>query len=177
MSFQPLRALPLLALIGAATQLPLQAQQLDDASIAHIAVTANHLDVVAAEQALDRSSHAEVRAFAETMIRDHRGVIEQAAALAERLGVDPSDNDTSRGLTARAEEVRDALAELNGAAFDRAYMANEVAFHETVIGAVEGTLVPNTSNAELRALLEAVVPALRAHLDHARRLNAELGGR
>lgn len=177
MSCHSLRALAFLPLIISATQLPLHAQQLDDASIAHIAVTANHLDVVAAEQALEQSSHDEVRAFAETMIRDHRGVIEQAAALAERLGVSPADNDTSRGLSARAEEVRDALADLSGAAFDQAYMANEVAFHETVIGAVEGTLVPNTSNAELRALLEAVVPALRAHLDHARRLHAELGGR
>lgn len=155
----------------------LSAQELDDAMIAHIAVTANQLDVTGAEQALEKSSHPRVRAFAETMIRDHRGVIEQAASLAERLGVTPKDNDTSETLASRAAQVREDLADLRGVAFDRAYMENEVAYHQTVIAAVEETLIPNTSNGELKQLLQSVVPALRAHLEHARRVSAELGNR
>ncbi len=153
------------------------AQELDDAAIAHIAVTANQLDITGAEQALEKSSNQDVRAFAETMIRDHKGVIEQAAALAARLGVTPADNDVSRSLAAQAEDVRIRLASLRGAAFDRAYMDNEVSYHEAVIAAVNDTLVPNTSNGELRQLLEAVVPALEAHLAHARRVSAELDAR
>lgn len=153
------------------------AQDLDDASIAHIAVTANQLDITGAEQALEKSSNQDVRAFAETMVRDHKGVIAQAAALATRLGVTPTDNDVSRSLAAQAEAVRQRLAGLRGAAFDRAYMENEVTYHEAVIGAVKDTLVPNTSNGELKQLLEAVVPALEAHLAHARRVRAELGAR
>ncbi|WP_405285244.1 DUF4142 domain-containing protein [Gaopeijia maritima] len=174
MTFQPLRVLALISLALPTASTAARAQTLDDAAIAHIAVTANQLDVVGAEQALERSTDPGVRAFAETMIRDHRGVIEQAAALAEKLGVTPADNDTSRGLTTAAEEIRRDLDELRGAAFDRAYIDNEVAYHETVIGAVEETLIPHTSNAELRSLLEAVVPALKAHLEHARRLRSEL---
>lgn len=156
---------------------PSPAQELDDAAIAHIAVTANQLDITGAEQALEKSMNDEVRLFAQTMIRDHRGVIEQAAALAERLGVTPADNETSQALAAQAADTRNDLAALQGASFDRAYMANEVAYHEAVIAAVEDTLVPNTSNAELKALLESVVPALRAHLEHAQRLSAALDGR
>lgn len=148
------------------------AQDLDDAVVAHIAVTANQLDIAGAEQALERSSNAEVRAFAETMIRDHTGVIEQAVALAERLGVTPKDNETSQALVARAAETRERLADLEGAAFDRAYMENEITYHEAVITAVEETLVPATSNEELKQLLEGVVPALRAHLEHARRVSS-----
>ena len=153
------------------------AQDPDDAAIAHIAVTANQLDVIGAEQALESSSNDEVRAFAETMIRDHTGVIEQAAALAKRLGVTPRDNETSRALASQAAQVRDELAELRGSAFDRAYLENEVAYHETVISAIEETLAPHASDAELKQLLEGVVPAFRAHLEHARRLGAELRGR
>lgn len=153
------------------------AQALDDPAIAHIAVTANQLDITGAEQALERSSNDAVRAFAQTMIRDHTGVIEQAAALAQRLGVTPKDNATSQALSAQAAEVRRELATLRGAAFDRAYMENEVAYHEAVIAAVEETLLPNTSNGELRQLLQSVVPALRAHLEHARRLSNDLGDR
>lgn len=152
------------------------ATALDDAQIAHIAVTANQLDVTAARQALEKSSNADVRAFAETMIRDHEGVIAKAAELAKKLGVTPADNETSKTLTASADTTRERLSALTGAAFDRAYMDNEVAYHQAVIGAVEGTLVPNTSNAELRQLLEAVLPALRTHLAHAQGLAAALAG-
>ena len=167
----------LLTLLALSLPAPrLAAQNLDDAAIAHIAVTANQIDITAAEQALEESSHPRVRDFAETMIRDHTGVIEQAAALAQSLGVTPMDNETSRTLAAQASETRERLAELRGTAFDRAYMENEVAYHEAVIAAVEDTLVPNTSNAELKQLLQDVVPALRAHLEHARQLSREVGG-
>ncbi len=125
--------------------------------------------------ALDKSANAAVRSFAETMIRDHEGVIAQAAALAGRLGLTPEDNATSRELAAAASATRERLGQLAGAAFDRAYMANEVAYHEAVIAAVEGTLAPNARNAELEQLLRAVLPALRAHLEHARHLATELG--
>lgn len=153
------------------------AQDLDDAAIAHIAVTANQLDIDGADQALEKSHNAAVRAFAETMARDHQGVIEQAAALAGRLGVAPKDNEHSRSLSRQAAQVRDRLAALDGAAFDRAYMEAEVVYHETVIGAVEETLIPNTSHPELESLLRSVIPALEAHLEHARRVSEELEGR
>ena len=175
---KPLFGALLLSLAVAVAQPPSAAAQgLDDAAIAHIAVTANQLDVTGAEQALERTTHAEVRAFAETMIRDHRGVIAQAAALAERLGVTPKDNEHSQALTHQASGVRADLEHLSGRAFDRAYMENEVAYHETVIGAVQGTLIPSASNAELRHLLESVVPALETHLEHARHLSQALSGR
>lgn len=151
-------------------------QALNDAQIAHIAVTANQIDVTAARQALRRSDNAQVRGFAETMIRDHEGVIEKAAALAKKLGVTPEDNDTSQGLTASAHATLERLSGLSGAAFDRAYMDNEVAYHRAVINAVENTLIPNTENAELKQLLQSVVPALKAHLDHAEHVASALKG-
>ena len=149
---------------------------LNDAQIAHIAVTANQLDVAAARQALDKSKNPAVRAFAETMVRDHEGVIKQAVALAKRLGVTPEDNDTSRSLTTSADATRERLSHLSGAAFDKAYMDNEVAYHQAVIDAVENTLIPNTQNAELKKLLESVVPALKAHLQQARTVVSGLKG-
>lgn len=170
----PILPVALAALLQASAA---SAQGLDDAAIAHIAVTANRLDVVAAEQALEKSSHPDVRGFARTMIRDHEGVLDQAGALAERLGVTPRDNETSRTLASQARKVRERLEGLDGAAFDRAYMENEVAYHVAVIAAVRDTLLPNTSNEELRGFLESVLPALEAHLEHARRLSGELGGR
>lgn len=149
---------------------------LTDAQIAHIAVTANQLDVAAARQALDRSSSDEVRAFAQTMIRDHEAVIAQAMSLAKDLGVTPVDNDTSRSLSAEAGAIREKLSKLKGSEFDRAYIDNEVAYHQAVIDAVRNTLIPATHNARLKKLLQDVLPALEAHLERARRLSTELRG-
>lgn len=165
------------AFSGIRPPVPAVGTDLNDAQIAHIAVTANQLDVAAAREALDRSRNTEVRRFAETMIRDHEGVIAKAAALAKRLGVTPEDNPTSRELAANAAAKRESLASLDGPAFDQAYMENEVAYHDAVIGAVRDTLIPETRNGDLKSLLEAVLPALEAHRDHARRVLADLSSR
>lgn len=156
--------------IGVSDSLDAQSDDLTDPEIAHVALTANALDVEAARLALDRSDDEAVRDFARTMIRDHEGVIEQAKALAGRLGVTPRDNAASRSLSSSAEDARRRLSSLEGDAFDRAYMENEVAYHETVIAAVEQTLIPSTENGDLRGLLKKVLPALEAHLEHARRV-------
>ena len=103
-----------------------------DPQIAHIAYTAGVIDVAAAKQALARSKNKEVRAFAKDMVRDHEAVNKQALDLVKKLKVSPEDNDTSRSLTRQASEKKVELSKLSGAAFDRAYVANEIAYHKTV---------------------------------------------
>jgi putative membrane protein len=44
----------------------------NDAQIAHIAYTADQIDINAAELALQKSKNKEVRDFAENMLRDHK---------------------------------------------------------------------------------------------------------
>ena len=155
---------------------PVQAHQsgLSDAQIAHIAYTAGQLDIEAAQQALERSQSAEVRAFAETMVRDHRAVNEQALALLQRLGVTPQEHPTSAALSSQAAAERERLAALRGGAFDRAYAEREAAFHSAVNGALSSTLIPSARNAELKALLEAGLALFSAHQEHAEALTRQL---
>lgn len=141
-----------------------------DAQIAHIAWTAGQLDIAAARQALEKSRNPEVRAFAELMARDHAAVNEQAVALVTKLAVTPEDNPTSAALTEAAKATHERLAALEGEAFDAAYVANEAAFHRTVNGALEGTLIPEADNAELKALLETGLSLFRSHQTHAEHL-------
>ena len=163
-------AAALFALASPAAAAPPAGEGPSDAQIAHIAYTAGQLDVDAARQALERSRNNEVRAFAETMIRDHEAVNRQAVALVQRLGVTPEANPTSESLTAQAAATRERLASLEGAAFDRAYVENEAAFHRTVNGALSGTLIPAADNAELKALLEAGLALFGEHQSHAEQL-------
>jgi putative membrane protein len=145
-----------------------------DPQIAHIAYTAGQLDIEAAKQALNKSKNKDVRAFADDMLRDHTAVNKQALDLVNKLKVKPEDNDTSKALSKQAADKRAELAKLSGAAFDKAYVQNEVAYHKTVNGALEKTLIPSASNAELKSLLQTGLKIFQGHEQHAEHVAAEL---
>ena len=144
-----------------------QTPKLIDAEVASVAVTANQIDINYAAIAKEKSKNADVIKFAQTMSNDHKAVIAQAVALVTKLKVTPKDNAVSQSLNAGADKEKAVLRTKSGKDFDKAYIDNEVAYHKAVIGAVETVLIPNAQNAELKALLEKVVPALKAHLEHA----------
>lgn len=145
-----------------------------DAEIAHIAYTAGVIDVAAGKQALAKSKNAAVREFAKTMVRDHEAVNGQALALVKKLHVTPAANATSAALSSQAKATTKRLARLNGRAFDRAYAANEVAFHRTVNGALKEQLIPAADNRELKSLLETGLTLFREHQTHAEHVAAKL---
>ena len=138
-----------------------------DPQIAHIAYTAGQLDIEGAQQALKMSKNKDVRAFAQNMVKDHTDVNKMALDLCKKLGVTPADNDTSQSLSKAAAAKRAELAKLSGAAFDKAYVENEVAYHKTVNGALETLLIPSTSNAELKSLLQTGLKIFQGHQQHA----------
>ena len=151
------------------------AQSPSDAQIASIVVTANQVDIDAGKLAESRSDNKEVKEFAKRMVTDHSGVNKQATELVTKLKVKPEENDTSKALKAGGEANLKKLQGLKGAEFDKAYADNEVTYHQAVLDAVDKTLIPSASNAELKALLTKVRPAFVAHLEHAKQLQASLG--
>jgi putative membrane protein len=159
-------------LLGSATVLA-QGAKLTDPQIAHIAYTAGQIDIEAAHQALQKSTNKDVIAFAQDMERDHKAVNDQALALVKKLNVTPEDNDTSRALTKQATAKRDELAKLSGAAFDKAYIDNEVAYHKTVDSALQNTLIPSASNPQLKDLLSTGLKIFQGHEQHAEHVAAE----
>ena len=135
-----------------------------DPQIAAIVVTANQVDIDAGKFAKSRTRSKDVRAFAQQMVTDHTAVNKEAGALVHKLKVKPEPNATSASL------------KKGGAAFDKAYVAQEVTYHQAVLDALDKTLIPSASNAELKALLVKVRPAIAAHLEHAKHLQSQLGG-
>jgi putative membrane protein len=145
-----------------------------DPQIAHIAYTAGVIDIAAAKQALTKTSNKEIKAFAQDMVRDHEAVNKQALDLVKKLKVTPEDNDTSRTLSKNASAKLAELGKLKGAEFDKAYAANEVAYHKAVDSALETTLIPNASNAELKSLLQTGLKIFQGHQQHAEAVAAKL---
>jgi putative membrane protein len=151
------------------------AQSITDAQIASIVVTANQVDIDAGRLATSRSTNGAVRAFAELMITDHTSVKKAATDLAAKLKVTPQDNPTSQNLKSNGEKNVVRLMSLEGLAFDKAYVAHEVAYHQEVIDTLDKTLIPGATSGELKALLVKVRPAFVAHLEHAKRLQSSVG--
>jgi len=146
----------------------------NDGQIAQIVLTADTVDVDYGKLAVKKTKNAEVKAFADTMIRDHTAVNDKAAALAKKINLTPEASDTSKTLKSDGDKMRAKLKGMRGAEFDKAYIDNEVAYHESVIGALDKTLLPNAKNAELKNLLESGRPIFISHLEHAKTLQKSL---
>lgn len=145
-----------------------------DPQIAAIVVTANQVDIDAGKLATSRASSREVKQFAQQMVTDHTSVNKSATDLVKKLKVKPESNPTSESLKKGGDENMASLKKLKGAEFDKAYVNHEVDYHQTVLDAVDKTLIPSAQNADLKALLVKVRPTFAAHLDHAKQLQSQL---
>jgi len=150
------------------------AQTINDAQIAHIVVTANQVDIDAGQIADSRAIDSEVKAFGRMMVMDHSAVDKQARELAAKLKLTPQENPTSQSLKMGGETNVANLKTLSGAAFDKAYIAHEIEYHQAVIETLNKMLVPNAQNPELKALIVKVTPAFVAHLEKAKQIQAVL---
>jgi putative membrane protein len=146
-----------------------------DAEIVHILVTANDIDIENGRLAKRRSNNPAVQTFAERMITDHTALKQQVTDLTGRLDLTPADNATSQALKQDHTAAAAALKDLEGAAFDKAYIDQEVTLHATLVDQVDRVLIPNAKNAELKTLVEGARPVLAAHLEHAKQVQQQLG--
>ncbi len=145
-----------------------------DPQIAAIVVAANSVDIDAGKFAETKALGTEVKKFAKQMVTDHTSVNKSAVDLVTKLKVTPEENETSRSLKEGGEKNMAKLKGLTGKDFDKAYVDNEVVYHQAVLDAVDKTLIPSAQNAELKALLVKVRPAFLAHLEHAKHIQSTL---
>ncbi|AAV93577.1 DUF4142 domain-containing protein [Ruegeria pomeroyi] len=156
--------------VGFVAQSASAADKMNDLEIAHTAYTAGQLDIRYAHLALAVSDNAEVRAFAETMIRDHTAVNAAAGDLITKLNVTPQDNDLSRTLVKGAADKRAELISLSGKAFDCAYAQNELGYHQVVNKTVEGVFIPAVTVEPLKDLLSDALVTFKVHEGHAEQM-------
>ncbi|MBC2886132.1 DUF4142 domain-containing protein [Ochrobactrum sp. CM-21-5] len=174
MSIRSVLSIAAICICGNLSLAVAQDGKLHDPAIAHIAYTAGAIDVAAAKQAREKSKNKTVLEFAQTMLRDHEAVNQQALDLVKKLKVTPEDNETSKALSKTAADELAKLNKLDGAAFDKSYVDNEVAYHKQVNEALKSTLIPSASNPELKNLLETGLKLFQSHEQHAEHIAAIL---
>ena len=166
-TFSTVMAAGIAALLSATAAQSQDAAALNDLEIAHVAYVADNIDIRYAHLALAISTNPAIHEFANTMIRDHTAVNEQALALLAKLGAQAQDNFLSQTLLKNADMLVDEMAGLRGADFDKRYAENELAYHIAVNDLVGNTFIPNIDNTEVKALFEAGLEIFKAHQGHA----------
>ena len=158
---------------------PAQAQAVapTDPQIVGIVVAANQIDIDYAKLAISQSKNKQIRAFAQQMVTDHSALQKAVFDLGAKLNVTPADSETSKSLKTEAEDTTKKLKALKGGSFDKAYIDNEISYHQAVIDTVNKVLIPNAQNAELKSALSGAVPLFEGHLEHAKNVQAALGGK
>lgn len=146
------------------------AQALDDAAIVGIFDAANGWDIATGSLAAQKASRETVKSFGQMLARDHESVRKQGRDLAAKLGVTPTPVAADFALKKNHDAAMAKLNGLSGAAFDKAFLEHEVAYHKAVIDAVTTTFLPAIQNAEVKAFVTKVAPAFEAHMKQAEAL-------
>lgn len=143
---------------------------LDDAAIVGIFDAANGWDISTGSLAAKKATRKDVKEFGAQLARDHKSVRQQGRDLAKKLGVTPTPVAKDFALKKDYDETMKKLRGLSGAAFDKAFLEHEVAYHKAVIDAVTNSFLPAIQNAEVKAFVQKVAPAFDAHLKMAENL-------
>jgi len=147
---------------------------LNDAAIFSIFDQANMADITTARIGIKKAHSKEVRELAQMVATDHEAVQRMGRELATKLGVTPlpPDGDTSVDSLAKAIANLDSKS---GAEFDKAYLRYEIGFHQSVIDAIKGTLLPAIKDDQLKALVTKVLPGFEHHLAATKAAAKKLG--
>jgi putative membrane protein len=147
---------------------------LTDPNIVFILHAANTADSARGKLAETKGTSADVKSFGKLMVGEHHALNQQGDALAKKLNVTPvaPANDQSE---AQAKAEMDSLTALaKGAAWDKAYIAYEVGYHQAVLDIATKALAAS-QNAELKALITKAAPVIQHHLDRAKEIQTKLG--
>jgi len=134
------------------------------------AAEGNLAEVELAEVAQERAARPEVKEYAQNLEREHEKTNEKLKSIAEQKDVELPDEP---GQT--HEQLKEQLSDLQGQAFDQAYLKTMVQEHQKTIQSFEQQ-AKTAQDPEIKQFAEQTLPTLRAHLKQAEQLQKQSGG-
>jgi putative membrane protein len=150
------------------------AAALTDPNIVFILHAANAADSARGKLAESKGTSADVKSFGKLMVGEHHALNAQGDVVGkkEHLTAMAPANDQSE---AQAKAEMDSLTALaKGAAWDKAYIAYEIGYHQALKDIATKALA-QAQNAELKALITKAAPIIQSHLDKAQAIQTKLG--
>ena len=127
----------------------------------------NQFEIDSGGLALTRTKSEAVRMFATQMIADYSGAaIKFKKAITEANLKAPPEGTDARHLAIIAD-----LRKLDGAALDKAYIDAQYKAHVETVALFEAYAAQG-DNSRMRQFAQEMLPTLRSHLDHVKKLKA-----
>jgi len=148
---------------------------LTDVNIVALLDEANAGDSAMGKLASTKGTSAAVKEFGRDMARDHHKLREagQAVAKKENLAPQAPSNDTLATASAKMQDNLTSMAK--GKDWDKAYIDNEVAVHQSVLNLLQ-TASTAAQDTSLKALITKAQPTIQAHLEKAQSIQSKLAG-
>jgi putative membrane protein len=128
---------------------------------AEAAAMSDMYEVTAGNIALERGKSDAVREFAQMMIADHT---KSVASLEQALGGSVEDFSMPASLDTEHQAQVDILQSLQGGAFDREYLTQQMAAHRETLALLKA-YGGNGDVAELRQYAQSTIPVVQKHID------------
>jgi len=122
-----------------------------------------------------KATNPQVKAFAQQMVRDHQGMLNDTQRLAAKLGTvldTTADAASDLGSDAR-DELRKLAGKASGREWDEDFMETMVEGHEKVLNHLQEA-AKNTNVAEVRSALDTAAATVQTHLARAREIKAKI---
>ncbi len=140
-----------------------------DQMFINMAAAGDAAEIQGAQLAQSKAHRSAVKKYAAQMISDHTATTQQLTTIAQSKGVTP--------VAAPSEGAQDTMAKLQadrGAAFDRAYVRDQVMDHQNMVQAYQDEIA-NGQDADVKAFAQQTLPAVEKHLHEAQALSGHRG--
>ncbi len=147
---------------------------LSDTQIVQILYTVDESEIDASDRAEDKAQNPEVQSFAKQMIAQHKVHQDDIKKLNKRNSIEMRNSDLNKGLKDEADRAYKDLKNADEANFDRIYINQQVTMHQRTLDLINGALIPNAKNEELRSFLTHTREQVTRHLQDAKTLQSKI---
>lgn len=168
-------ALPAVASAEPAAKPTMAAAKLADGDVKIVAHLhhVNQMEIDLGKAAM-KSSNAGVKAYGDTLVKDHTTGDKDLTAFAKahKLAMIPADKPETDADKQEAKDMMDKVAKLKamkGAEFDKTFLDMMASGHDKELAKID-TAMASVADADLKAILTATKPVLQRHADSARDL-------
>jgi putative membrane protein len=157
----------------ASTSGPTDTTAPSDGQISGVLDAANTGEISQAKLAIKNAKDQRVKTFAQHMVIDHERAESSLRSVLRKDNLTLQNGPLSDQIKSGSERVMATLRSETGADFDRSYIDAQVDQHQKVLDAID-RFRAQTSNADLKSVLDATRARVAAHLGEARDIQSSL---
>lgn len=138
-----------------------------DGVVLETIMTIDNNEIAAAQLAEKKTSNADVKGFAQSMITDHSKNLQDAKDLGDKIKVSPTSNEKTDRLKKMGQDELKKLDATDSKNFDAVYIDAMVKGHQQALKIIDDKLMPKASNQDLIAFLKSTREVVAHHLQMA----------